>query len=420
MSEQGEVRQTSQGLAALLGSSVESIRRWKVSLPNGLTPDAVADAKDSVGALRGWWPRGEMPGEFRNTKPWKTKEELAETRKSLAVKIGVHVNTLRVLWRNGEIPPLPPDGALSPDYIAMVANHPIIRACKLTEIKKELAARVGESVPTLHHLWRHAAIPQLPPDGKLRPEYVADVRNRAKRWRSEIREQKKLAAERKTRTATRNREAAQKKRLNESLKTAGLGTTPGTVRRWLRKGQIPSLPSDGSLPAEYLQVVVDFAKLAKERHRENTRLGQNRPGVQRRKSKSQKLAARRPGVKARKSAVKKDWWAKTKAELAGRRVPKKRGGSQTGKLQKGTAARILIAADCRLQGMKPYQMPPHLYPIHYSPKRNDHAAAWRATQSLLRRHRLNIEKSMAELAASSESERQAILDAARKVIKQLP
>jgi len=404
-------------LATLLGASVESIRRWKVFEPsNGtLTAEFVAEAKDAVGALRGWWPQGEMPATFKNLKPWMTKEELAEVRKVLASEIGVHINTLRFLWRNHEIPPLPPDRLPSLGYLATLENHASIRTARLeanlATIKKKLSAKVGESVPTLHHLWRHGAIPELPHDGNLTTKYVADIRSRVKGWRAEIRDQKKLTAERKTKAATRNREAAQKKKLLELLLLAGPSVSLTSVRRWLRKGQIQELPKDGSLPAEYVKAVADFAKRAPERHRENTRLGQSLPGVQERKSESQRRAARRPEVKARKSVAAKTMWAKRRAELAQLRKVRKDPGRPGGSLTEDTLARITLAAFYKLQGWKKESIARRLYP-RYSRENAKNTAK----NSIFRPHQARIEARAAELSVMDSAQRNAIFQEAVRLI----
>lgn len=346
-----------QRVAVLLGASVESVRRWSIpTLPaNGMTAEYMAQVKDFVGAVRGWWPYGKMPISFRNAEPWKTKEELAEVRKQLAETIGVHVNTLRVLWRRHEILPLPPDGILTTDYIQTIENHPTIMACKLTALRLELAGQVGENVPTLDHLWRHGTIPMLPSDGKLTTEYIDGVKVMLKQWRASLREQKKRTAEMKTETATRNREAAQKKALLEAARAAGVSVSATSIRRWLRKRVIPELPKDGTLPVEYVEAVIDNAKRAKERHRENTRMAQNRPGVRKRKRRSQRLAARQPGKRDKRSSNSKEMWAKRKALEANRKALETENRRLAEELQKNKSE--IAKADRILANIKRSELP---------------------------------------------------------------
>jgi hypothetical protein len=77
-----------------------------------------------------------------------------------------------------------------------------------------------------------------------------------------------------------------------------------------------------------------------------------------------------------------------------------------------TDARLTVVAGCKLVGINDYKISPHAYPLQ-----NNKAAAWRTTQSFLRRHAAKITERQRQLSKLSETDRLASIEKAQKQLR---
>jgi hypothetical protein len=90
---------------------------------------------------------------------------------------------------------------------------------------------------------------------------------------------------------------------------------------------------------------------------------------------------------------------------------KRKRGRQLGVTLGDTGARLLIAADCRLQGMTDYPIAAEMYPGRTKPE------AWNAAKRILNKYARKIGDEQQRLAAMTKPERMAAVQSARERVR---